>query len=53
MLGFISGYHEVNICYYGRTMVNFNKTETVRKIQFKIFTDVTDFDKEHKLTSAP
>ncbi len=41
-------------------MVNFNRTQTVRKIQFHqikkevvaIFTDVTDFDHEHKFTSA-
>ncbi len=39
--------------------INFNKTQTVRKINFHhikkevvaIFTDVTDFD-EHKFTSA-
>ncbi len=60
MCGFNSGYHDVNVCYYGRTMVNFNKTQTVRKIYFHhlkkevvaIFTDVTDFDNEHKFTSA-
>ncbi len=41
-------------------MVNFNKTQTVRKKNFHhvkkevvaIFTDVTDFDNEHKFTSA-
>ncbi len=41
-------------------MVNFNKTQTVRKINFHhikkevvaTFTDVTDFDNEHKFTSA-
>ncbi len=42
-------------------MVNFNKTQTVRKNKFfhqikkevvAIFTDVTDFDNEHKFTSA-
>ncbi len=55
-----SGYHDVNVCYHGRTMVNFNKTQTVRKIKFHhikkevvaIFTDVTDFDNEHKCTSV-
>ncbi len=31
MCGFNSGYHDVNVCYYGRTMVNFNKTQIVRK----------------------
>ncbi len=58
MCGFIYVYHDVNVCYYGRTMINFNKTQTVRKIQFHhikkevvaIFTDV--FDNEHKLTSV-
>ncbi len=34
MCGFNSGYHDVNVCYYGRTKVNFNKTQTVRKIEF-------------------
>ncbi len=33
-------------------MVNFKKTQTVRKIKLAIFTDVTDFDNEHKFTSA-
>ncbi len=52
MCGINSGYHDVNISYYGRTMVHFNKT--VRKIKFHhikkevvtviFFTDVTDFD---------
>ncbi len=50
----------ITVCYYGRTIVNFNKTQTVRKITFHhikkevvaIFTDVTDFDNEHKCTSA-
>ncbi len=45
---------------YGRTMVNLNKTQTVRQIQFPhikkevvaMFTDVTDFDNEHKFTSV-
>ncbi len=32
MCGINSGYHDVNICYYGRTIVHFNKT--VRKIKF-------------------
>ncbi len=44
----------------GRAMVNFNNTQTVRKLKFHhikkeivaIFTDVTDFDNEHKYTSA-
>ncbi len=28
MCGFNSGYHDVNVCYYGRTMVNFNTTQS-------------------------
>ncbi len=61
MCGFNSGYHDVNVCYYGRTKVNFNKTQTVRqnkchhikKEVVAVFTDVnvTDFDNEHKLNS--
>ncbi len=34
MCGFNSSYHDVNACYYGRTMVNFNKTQTVIKNKF-------------------
>ncbi len=57
---FNSGYHDVNVCYYGRTMIYFNKTQTViknvfhhiRKEVVAIFTDVTDFDNEHKFTSV-
>ncbi len=64
MCGFNSGYHDVNVCYYGRTMVNFNKTinrlllieknkfHHIKKEVVAIFTDVTDFDNEHKFTSA-
>ncbi len=37
-------------------MVNFNKTQTVRKINFhhikKEVVAITDFDNEHKFTSA-
>ncbi len=29
MCGFNSIYHDVNVCYYGRTMVNFNKIQIV------------------------
>ncbi len=31
MCGFNSGYHDVNLCYFGRTMVNFNKTQNSQK----------------------
>ncbi len=34
MCGFNCGYHDLNICYYERPMVNFNKTQTVRIITF-------------------
>ncbi len=54
---FNSGYHDVNVCYYGRTMIYFNKTPKnvfhhIRKEVVAIFTDVTDFDNEHKFTSV-
>ncbi len=60
MCGFNSGYHDVNVCFYGKTMVNLNKTQTVINVLFHhmkkevvaIFTDVTDFDNEHTFTSA-
>ncbi len=53
MCGFNSGYHDVNVCYYGRTMVNFNKTQTVRKIKFHhINKEVVAIFNEHKFTSA-
>ncbi len=55
MCGFNSGYHDLNVCYYGRTMVNLNKTQTVRKKLFHrikkevvaFFTDVTDFENKY------
>ncbi len=53
----LTGYHDVNVCYYGRTMVNLNKTQIVRKIIFhhlkkEIVAIFTDVDNEHKFTSA-
>ncbi len=27
-------YHDLNVCYYGKPIVNINKTETVRIIKF-------------------
>ncbi len=61
MCGFNSSYHDVNACYYGRTMDNFNKTQTVIKNKFHhikkevvaiVFTNFADFDNEHIITSA-
>ncbi len=61
MCGFNSSYHDVNACYYVRKMDNFNKTQTVIKNKFHhikkevvaiVFTNFTDFDNEHKFTSA-
>ncbi len=47
-------YHDVNVCYYGRTMINFYKTQNSQKNTISpnkkevvaIFTDVTNFDNE-------
>ncbi len=49
----------INVCYYGGSVVNFNKTQTVRNNYIStyknevvtIFTDATVFDKERNLTS--
>ncbi len=55
MCGFIYIYHDLNVCYFGRPMVN-NKNNSVRIIKKNevatIFTDVTDFDNERTFTSA-
>ncbi len=40
-------YHDLNVRYYGRPMLNKKKLEFAT-----IFTDVTDFDNEQKCTSA-
>ncbi len=34
MCFFYCGYHDIHFCYYGRQIVNFNKTQTVRIIKF-------------------
>lgn len=34
MYGFICGYHDLNVCYYERSMVNLSKTKTVQIIKF-------------------
>ncbi len=60
MCGFNSCSHDISVCYYERTMVNFNKTQTVRIVLFHhikkevdaIFTDIADLDNEQKFTSA-
>lgn len=58
MCGFNCGYDEVNVSYYGKPMVSFNKTQTVRIIKIhhikidNYFIDVTVFENGHKLTFA-
>ncbi len=44
-------YHDLNVCYSGRPMLNKNK-DFIRIKVATIFTDVTDFDNEQKCTSA-
>ncbi len=51
--------HDLNLCYYGKPMLNSNKTQTVTIIKFHcikmvvtVFTDVTVFVNEHKCTFA-
>ncbi len=42
------GYHDLNVCYYGRPMINKKKLKEVATI----FTDITNFDNEQKFAFA-
>ncbi len=41
-------YHDLNVCYYGRPMINKKKKKKIAII----LTDVTDFANEQQLASA-
>ncbi len=46
-------YRDLNVCYYGRPIINNNNKKTLIEINVAtVFTYVTDFDNEHKFTSA-